>query len=144
MTEMASSRPFSRPALPLAVGDVAVLVVVVVIGELTHDVNPITQPLQVAATLAPFLVGWVLLAAILGLYGDAPADLLTSVRLTIGTWFGAANVGLILRDSPYLHGDVTWPFPLVITGFVFLGLVAWRVVAGLAMSRGTSGSTRSD
>lgn len=119
-----------RSAAPVVAGDLLVLVAVLVAGELSHDVSPISEPLQVLDTMVPFLLGWVLLAAILGTYDrealSAPA---ASVRIGAGTWLGAANVGLLLRGSPYFHGGVAWPFPLVITGLVLVVLVAWRALA---------------
>lgn len=113
----------------VAVGDVAVLVLVLLYGELDHGINPVENPVWTAETILPFLLGWVLVAAILGIYDERTDRLLPSLRTVAGAWLGAANVGLVARGSPYFHGGTTWPFPLVITGFVLLALLAWRLVA---------------
>lgn len=119
----------ARSAAPVLAGDLLVVVGVLVAGELSHGVSPISDPLLVLDTLVPFLVGWVLVAALLGAYdAEALSGSVASVRVGAGAWIGAANVGLILRGSPYFHGGVTWPFPLVATGTVLVVLVAWRAV----------------
>lgn len=112
----------------VAVGDAVVLMAVLLYGELSHGVNPIESPVWTAETVLPFLVGWFAVAALLGVYDDRTARLGPSVRTAAGTWLGAANLGLIARGSDLVHGGTTWPFPLVITGFVLLGLLAWRFV----------------
>jgi hypothetical protein len=119
----------------VAVGDVAVVVLVLLYGELSHGINPITQPVWTAETVLPFLAGWVLAAGVLGIYDDRTTRLVPSLRTTAGAWLGAANVGLVARGSPYLHGGTAWPFPLVVTGFVLLGLLAWRTVVATLLSR---------
>lgn len=119
----------------VAVGDLAIVVLVLLYGELSHGINPIAQPVWTAETILPFLAGWVLLAGVLGIYDDRTTRLVPSLRTTAGAWLGAANVGLVARGSPYLHGGTAWPFPLVVTGFVLLGLLAWRAVAATLLSR---------
>lgn len=118
-----------RSAGPVVAGDLLVIVGVIVAGELSHGVSPVSDPLLVLDTLVPFLVGWALVAAVLGAYDrEALSGTAVSVRIAAGTWFGAANVGLLLRGSPYFHGGVTWPFPLVVTGTVLVVLVVWRAL----------------
>lgn len=123
----------------LAGGDLAVVLGVVLAGELSHGVDPLAEPLLVADTLVPFLVGWAVAAAVLAPYDPGRmTTALGAARAGAGTWLAAANVGLLLRASPYFHGGVTWPFPLVVTGFVLVPLVAWRVTAGRFLSAGSA------
>lgn len=121
----------AREHAGLAAGDVVVIVGLLLVGELSHGITPWGQPVRVLGTLVPFLIGWVVTAAVLGTYADrllaTPAWL---VRTGAATWLGAAGVGLLLRGSPLFHGDVTWPFPLVITGLGLAVVVVWRTVAG--------------
>ena len=116
-----------RETLVLGVGDVAVVAGLLVIGQLSHDANPIAQPLETLETIAPFVIGWLVVAALAGLYTRAGATSPSrTARLTTVVWLGAANVGLLLRRGPF--GDTAaWPFPLVITGFGLLLLLGWRV-----------------
>jgi hypothetical protein len=110
----------------LAVGDAVVVTGVVLAGDLTHGTNPVTAPLSAAETLVPFLAGWLLVAALVGVYdADGPWR---ATRLVAAAWLGGANLGLIARGSPALSGGTTWPFPLVITGSVLGALVLWRGV----------------
>ncbi len=137
MGETASRRVrLDRPTLSLVAGDVLVLVAVVVAGEISHGIDPLARPVLVLDTLAPFLVGWTALAALLGAYGrTVQTRPLASIRVGAGAWVGAANVGLILRSSPLFHGGTTYPFNLVITATVLVGLVAWRAVAAFFFGR---------
>ncbi|WP_460525176.1 DUF3054 domain-containing protein [Halopiger thermotolerans] len=128
-----------RTTLLLAVGDVVVLAGLVLVGQLSHGVTPIERPVAALETVAPFVLGWVIVAAIAGLYTSA-SDVATSVprtaRTTAVIWIAAANVGFILRNG--LFGESTrWPFPLVMTGFGLLVLVGWRVA--YAVFAGSSG-----
>lgn len=127
--------PPAGTAVPVAAGDLVVIVGALVAGELRHGIDPVSDPLRVLDTLVPFLVGWIALASVLGAYDpDALSGVAGSVRVGAGAWVGAANVGLILRQSPYFHGDVAYPFPLVVTGTVLALLVAWRAVVPLILA----------
>ncbi|NUB92348.1 DUF3054 domain-containing protein [Haloterrigena sp. SYSU A558-1] len=127
-----------RTTLALGVGDVGLVTGLLVYGQLSHEANPLAQPLGTLETIAPFVIGWIVVAALAGLYTrSAAAAPSRAARLTAVVWLGAANVGLLLRQG--LFGDsATWPFPLVITGFGFLLLVGWRV--GYATVAGRSGT----
>lgn len=116
-----------RETLLLGAGDVIAVAALLVYGQLSHGVSPIEQPLETLETIAPFAIGWLVVAALAGLYRrSVSVSLPRTVRLTTVVWLGAANVGLILRQGAF--GDTAaWPFPLVITGFGLLLLVGWRV-----------------
>ncbi|PSQ39291.1 DUF3054 domain-containing protein [Halobacteriales archaeon SW_5_70_135] len=118
--------------LRLAVGDAAVVVGVVVAGQVSHGTTPLAAPLSTAETLASFLAGWLVAAGLVGVYsGD---DLRRSWRLVAGAWLAGANLGLIARASPLFSGGAAWPFPLVITGTTLGMLLLWRG-ALVALSR---------
>ncbi|MEF8758075.1 MAG: DUF3054 domain-containing protein [Halobacteriales archaeon] len=110
--------------------DVVLVIAVLIAGELQHGFDPLNDPLRVAGTLAPFLLGWLVFAAVAGLYARTDRPLVADLRLVVVTWFAGANVGLVLRSSPWLHGGVQWPFGVVVTGTVLVVLVAWRVAYG--------------
>ena len=116
-----------RETLLLGAGDVGVVAGLLVIGQLSHGVNPITRPLYALETIAPFVIGWLAVAALAGFYTRSSAVTVPgAARLTTVVWLGAANVGVILRWEAF-DTTATWPFPLVITGFGLLLLVGWRV-----------------
>ncbi|SDK69549.1 DUF3054 domain-containing protein [Natronorubrum texcoconense] len=129
------SESVDRKTLLVAAGDIGLLAGLVLVGQLSHNVNPIDQPVASLEAIAPFVIGWLAVAAFAGLYTRSVASSVTqSVRLTTVTWIAAANVGLLLRQTVF--GDTAaWPFPLVITGFGLLLLVGWRLAVALIVDR---------
>lgn len=121
------SGAIARETLVVGTVDVALLSGLIVVGQLSHDVNPIGDPVATLESIAPFVIGWLVVAAIAGLYTRSVASSVArATRLTAVVWLAAANLGLLLRQS--LFGDTAaWPFPLVITGFGLLVLVGWRI-----------------
>lgn len=127
--------PDPGTATAVLAGDLLVIVGAMLVGELRHGVDPLSEPLHVLETLAPFLLGWVVLSLLLGAYDpDALSGVTGSVRVGAGAWIGAANVGLILRQSPYFQGSINYPFPLVVTGTVLVLLVAWRALVPVVLA----------
>jgi hypothetical protein len=117
----------------LAVGDLLVLVGFLVVGELRHGVNPVESPLVVADTVAPFLLGWVVAALAVGVYGPgATRTVKTAVARAAGAWVLAAILGLSLRSTSLFHGDAPLSFAFVVTGIGVVSFSAWRgLVASL-------------
>ena len=128
------ARSVGLPAVgALAAADVATLLVLVIVGEIRHGIDVVGNPGQVLATAAPFLLGWVVVAALVGAYGDrAFAGGVDTARLTVGAWLGGAGIGLTLRGTSYLAGDSPLSFALVMAG---LGALALGVVRPLVVSR---------
>ena len=117
----------------LAAVDVVTLLALVTVGEIRHGVDVVGNPGQVLATAAPFLLGWVVVSALVGAYGDrAFAGGVDTLKLTVGAWIGGAGVGLTLRGTSYLAGDSPLSFALVMTG---LGALALGVLRPLVVSR---------
>ncbi|NHN40336.1 DUF3054 domain-containing protein [Halorubellus sp. JP-L1] len=114
----------------LAAVDVLAILVLVLVGEIRHGVDVVGNPGQVLATAAPFLLGWVLVATLVGAYGDrAFAGGVDTLKLTAGAWIGGAGVGLTLRGTEYLAGNAPLSFALVMTGFGLLALCSVRLLA---------------
>jgi hypothetical protein len=124
----------SLPAVgSLAAADVATLLVLVTVGEIRHGVDVVGSPGQVLATAAPFLLGWFVVGALVGAYGDrAFAGGVDTLKLTVGAWVGGVVVGLTLRGTSYLAGDSPLSFALVMTG---LGALALGVLRPLVVSQ---------
>lgn len=115
-------------ALPVALGDVALIALFVVVGQLSHDINPVADPLRTADTLAPFLVGWAIVSLVYGAYSPrAFASAKAAAAVTGVTWVSAALVGQVLRGSSLFHGNFTVAFAIVsiVAGLVLL--VPWRI-----------------
>lgn len=119
----------------LAAADAVTLLALVTAGEIRHGIDILGNPGQVLATAAPFLLGWFLVAALVGAYGDrAFAGGVDTARLTVGAWVGGAGLGLTLRGTSYLAGDSPLSFALVM---LTLGSLALGVVRPLVVSRVT-------
>ncbi|WP_435065670.1 DUF3054 domain-containing protein [Halobaculum sp. EA56] len=123
-------------ALPLAVGDLLVIVAFIYAGSLRHGTVPfppagVGDVLALLAVAAPFLVGWAVAAPLVGAYSAGAAESAkASVPLAVRSWVPAAVVGLALRATPFVDGGVAVTFAVVmlLVGSVSLGL--WRYVAG--------------
>ena len=110
----------SPTTLGFVVGDLLLIGVFVVSGELSHNVDPLTQTATVVDTAIPFYVGWLLLFPLLGVYAARTRrSPRAAVARTAGAWVGAAFVGQTLRATEYFHGDFAVAFVLV---SVFVGL----------------------
>ncbi|ELY94392.1 hypothetical protein C483_02995 [Natrialba hulunbeirensis JCM 10989] len=117
---------FDRETLLVGTVDIALLTALILYGQYSHGlVDGVPALLE---SLAPFVLGWIAMAALSGLYTrNSTASVIGTARLTALTWIAAANIGLSLRVSPYLDGAAAWPFGLVITGFGLVALVGWRI-----------------
>jgi hypothetical protein len=125
-----------RAALPLAVGDLLVIVAFIYAGTLQHGTVPF--PLASAGDVvtllgvaAPFLVGWIVAAPLIGAYSAGAAESAkASVPLAVRSWIPAAVIGLLIRATPVVDGGVAVTFAIVmlLVGSVSLGV--WRYVAG--------------
>jgi hypothetical protein len=115
---------------PLAVGDVLAIVAVLTAGTVQHNgVAFVTNnPVYLAGTLAPFLIGWVLVAPLVGAYSPGAGESAkAAVPLALRSWVVADVVGVALRASPLFHGGWSPVFVAVtlVTGGVALALWRW-------------------
>jgi len=114
----------------VALGDLACIGAFVVAGEISHDVDPVANPLYVTETAIPFLIGWTLVALLGGLYAaDARRSWRAAVVRTVPAWVGAALVAQAVRATSLVHGGAAVTFYLVSVGVGLALLVPWRVAA---------------
>jgi len=123
----------SKTAL-LVAGDLGAILLFVAVGEYTHGYNPLVDVGRVAGTFAPFLIGWLLVAGIAGLYAaDAPGTLGSATILTLLSWIAAVAVAQALRATSVFHGDAALTFAVVSVLVGGLLLCCWRVGAALTL-----------
>ncbi|WP_435197270.1 DUF3054 domain-containing protein [Natronomonas sp. EA1] len=115
--------------IPVAVGDVLLIGLFVLLGEFQHYGVGMEAIARVPGTITPFLLGWLLVAILVGSYAaDALADPRTAAARIGLTWIGAALVGQTLRATPQFPGKFAVPFLVVslLVGLVLL--VPYRVL----------------
>jgi hypothetical protein len=120
----------------LALGDIVAITMFVAAGEYTHGFNPLVDVGRVAGTLAPFLIGWVLIAGVSGLYVESSIN---SIRGALGWtflgWILAVVIAQALRATTVFHGNAAVTFALVSIGVGGFLLCLWRGTASLLLSR---------
>lgn len=121
-----------RDRIAAGVIDVALIVGLVLLGRVSHEGNPIAEPLASLETVTPFVIGWLAVALLAGVYTRDRRG--QGFRLTTVAWIAAANVGLMIRGSPLFEGGATWPFPVVITVTGLVVLLGWRLGYTLYLS----------
>jgi hypothetical protein len=128
-------RRVDRGTLPLAVGDVLVIVLFLYAGTLRHGTASLPpagagELAHLAEVVAPFLIGWVVVSIPIGAYSPGAGESAkASVPLVVRSWIGAAVIGLALRATPFLAGGVQLSFAAVmlVGGALLLG--AFRALA---------------
>jgi hypothetical protein len=116
-------------SLPLAVGDVLVIGLLLTLGTINHSSVEFVlgNPAYLAGTLAPFYIGWIVVAPLVGAYSAGAAESAkASVPLVVRSWVGADVLGLLLRATPVFHGGVEIVFVAVTMAVGILGLGLWR------------------
>ncbi|WP_254274056.1 DUF3054 domain-containing protein [Haloarcula marina] len=120
----------------LAVADFAAIAVFVGVGEVTHGYNPFVDVGRFAGTLAPFLLGWVLVGGLTGVYGSDVLRSRTGMAVrTLGSWVLAVVVAQLLRATAVFHGDAALTFALVSVAIGGTLLVVARTAASLLLAR---------
>ncbi len=112
----------------LVVGDLLAILAFVVVGEISHGINPVKMPVRTAGTFVPFAIGWLVVGSLVGGYrrgiGSSP---LRTVGLTTLSWLFSDVAAQALRNTTFFHGSASLSFFVVsfIAGTVFL--LAWRL-----------------
>jgi len=124
----------------LAAGDLAMLLIFVVIGRISHGMTNdwLINLLRIAT---PFVLGWAAAALISGAYRanlwQQPTQFL--VR-SAAAWLLADGLAFLLRH--FVMGDrVTMPFALTSIAFTGLFLLAWRIAFMVWQTRNESSYT---
>ena len=126
-----SANPDSLPRwelIALVVGDMLVLVLFVLLGRASHSVQAGQGTLMAFAnTAAPFMLAWVLVGAVVGIYsGRALYPLGRVVGRTALAVVFAAPLGVAMR-ALWLTRAVAPTFVLVATLTTLVMMLIWRV-----------------
>lgn len=121
-----SSRPAARGSLGvLLVGDLVALVAVVLLGFNTHNIGE-NVVLNLLRVLAPFVIGWVAVAALVGAYRPSGGRVAFLGRSALG-WLLGIGLALVLRNTVF--GSTFAPvFAAVAYAVNGLFLLGWRAV----------------
>lgn len=128
---MAAVTRFDRSAVTvvLVVVDLAIITAQLSAGLVVHGTDPLATPLYTAETVVPFLLGWLLVAPLLGVYTARIRESLVETALAVGfAWIVAALTGVGLRATPWLVGGAPPAFVLVTVGTGLATLLPWRLL----------------
>lgn len=113
----------------LAVVDVLLVLTFVVLGELSHYGVTATAFVRAPGTAAPFLLGWVVLAPLAGVYGRTVRQSTRTAALrTAAAWVGTVVVAQSLRATAAFPGDFAPTFAVVSLVVGLALLLPWRVL----------------
>jgi FlaA1/EpsC-like NDP-sugar epimerase len=115
-----------------AIGDVAVLVVLTVVGFAAHETLDAVGRLLLTILCA--LVAWAAVAPFLGVYDERTIETPGELWRVGWAWLLAAPLATFLRGMA-LRRDIPWTFVLVTVLVNGFGLVAWRIALGWARAR---------
>jgi hypothetical protein len=116
------------------VGDLLAILAFILIGEISHGVDPVAQWRFVLDAAIPFLIGWLVVGPLLGAYARwSLRGPLWAALAAVPAWLVADGLGQLLRDTDTFHGSADPVFYLVAAAVGGALLVGWRlVVSGLA------------
>lgn len=128
-TQSAGARTFD----PILAGiDIVLVVGLIVAGQLSHGISPVADPLASAESTLPFLIGWLAVSTLAGLYRPSrTVDPFQATRWSVLCWLAGANVGFLIRGSPLVDGGVPWEFTVVLTGLGLAVIVPVHVAYAL-------------
>lgn len=132
-----------RPQLPLypsaalvLLGDVLGLLVFVSWGLYAHNLLAWQVPRHTLVTLTPFLVAWLLLSPLLGLYHRRTLRSYgKTLTILVPGWMAIAFVAGLIRASRFFDGGTGVTFFLVNVAFGLLILTPWRLAVVAVVRR---------
>jgi hypothetical protein len=125
----APRRPIRR-VLPTLAGDALVIVAVLSVGIVRHrGLEGLFDVAGAAETVTPFLLAWLIVAPVVGAYGDrAGRDRRQSVGRGVSAWIGAAVLGSAIRATEAFTGGATPVFVAVVAGSGAVAIALWRLL----------------
>lgn len=131
------TRRIRRPSLKhslsigiVGIGDVLVLLLFTIVGLYEHGGYAWEMPMYTLDTFAPFLLAWILLAPIVGLYRAAVMHSARRTLLFVSLgWLPITLVGGTIRASEYFIGGAPVNFLLVYLFFGWVFVLSWRLIS---------------
>lgn len=112
----------------VAAGDVLLIGLWILAGEIHHGVRPLEAPLFVLNTTVPYLIGWAVVALLGGMYTrDARSFPKRAVSWTVPAWATAVLIAQALLVLPVFHAGPALTFAVVSIAAGLVVLVPWRV-----------------
>lgn len=128
--------PLYPTAVAVLIGDVIGLFLLIVWGLYAHNTPAWEFPAHTLETLTPFLVAWLVLAPLVGLYHRRT---LRSYRGTLGVlvggWVLVSLTGSLVRATPLFDGGTSPIFVLVNVAFGLVILLPWRFAVVTVLER---------
>lgn len=133
-----------RPQLPLypsaavvLLGDLLGIVLLVAVGLYSHGTPAWVFPRHAVVTATPFLLAWLLLAPLFGLYNRrALRGYCRTLALLVPGWAAVALLAVVIRGTSLFPGGASRIFALVMTAVGLLVLLPWRLGVVAALRRG--------
>ena len=112
----------------LLLGDLAIITGVLAWGLTEHGIAPLASPRYTVLVVGPFLLGWLIVAPLFGVYSQQAGEKFTiAVGTTIVGWTGAALLGAGIRATSFFPGNSPLIFILVTLGVGMIVLLPWRI-----------------
>lgn len=122
-----------RNVIALLIGDLAVLFGFIWLGRVSHELT--TEIREIAVSTAPFAIAWLVIGILTGAFtARAVRSAGTAVYRAAQTWFVAAPWAFVAR-SIYLETPVVFAFAGLTFSGILIGLVVWRMIYALIVSR---------
>lgn len=118
-------------AAPLAIGDLVVVALLFSGGTIHHNgvAFVASNPGYLAATIAPFLIGWIVAAPLLGAYSPGAAESAkAAVPLALRSWLLADAIALGIRAAADGWRSPQLSFVAISLGVGLVGLALWRTL----------------
>jgi hypothetical protein len=109
----------------LLIADIVLLILFAFIGQQEH--HTYTGPLSLLKTAAPFILTWVILGFIAGLYKmDTYRSVGSMLKRTLPVWLITAPVAILLRMQ--IEQESVFPTPFLIVPYIttLILLIGWR------------------
>lgn len=121
---------FSVNRLTILIGtiDFCIITAIIVVGQISHQINPLVDINQSLLTYIPFYTGWILTAPLLGSYHiNTIISFRNTVLINVIAWILTVLIGGSLRATTYFPGDSPPLFLVVMAGVGILALLPWRL-----------------
>lgn len=127
--------PASRAMLAVFAGDIAVLFAFIATGQYAHEYYFWELPVHTLLITIPFVIAWVLVAPLAGLYSKQKMQqFYLVVPLVVGSWVVISSLGGLIRSTEFFPGGAPPVFLAANLIFGTLYLLPWRLFVSWRLS----------